>query len=94
MEWMHFLYVLNFVPAQGTYGPAVNTAAKAAFIQSGAASNVEVVKAAAEKRVPKTLTHAVLVYNAASKQEVSWRGRTIDGSVGTKGVSVSLHLEF
>lgn len=94
MDGLFLLYGLTYFPLSGVYGPAINTATKAAFIQSGYAGEFEVVRSAAEKRIPPVIRHSAIVYTAVSKKEFSWRGRTLDGTVKRDGASLLLHVEW
>jgi len=92
---MSLLYVLlaaSFVPVEAKYEPAVATARKAALVQSGIDEQVNVVRRAAEKRVPKALKHAAVVGYAVHKQEL--RLRTKGTVIHLKKDSVSVSWGF
>lgn len=73
MSPLFLLYTLSFVPVSGAYAEPINKAREAAFIQSGAKQEWDVVRKAAEKRVPKPLVYAAYTYRIVNKKELRFK---------------------
>lgn len=73
MNSLFLLYSLTFIPVNGPYAEPINTAREAAFIQSGIKAEYEVVRRAAEKKVPKPVAYAAYTYRIVNKKELRFK---------------------
>jgi len=94
MDGLFLLYLFNFAPVSGPYGPSVEAARKAAFIQSGIAADWAVVQSAAEKRIPPVIRHAAVAAGMVHRRELELNSRVLKFKARPDGASALLTLEW
>lgn len=93
-DYFILLYIIHFIPTSGTHKTMLDTTREAFLRQSGASAKYHQVKAAAERKVPKQLTHAAVIYKVVEKQEMRVRHGKHVFVIRKNGIEAAIKWEW
>lgn len=91
---LFLLYSLTFIPVTGAHAQPINTAREAFFRQTGIADDWHKVRRAAEKKVPRQLSYAGVIYKIVHKREMQVKTKGQVFTIRRNGVEAALRWEW